>query len=265
MKIIFLGTGSFNSLRNFQTNYIIQHNGRNLLFDCGQDIRFSLEYSGLSYRDIDAVYITHQHADHSGGLETLAFSSYFDPHKSKIKLFGETNLLVQLWLNTLYGGLNSLENKTMSLDDYFDVTYVDLEQKVFFWEDIEFTIVKTTHIINKHYIVPSFGLTFTDPESEKTIFCTGDSQFNLKELNEFYNKSDIIIHDCECLPFCSGVHSNFIELSSLTKKIKNKIIGVHYQDSILSESEPDTISQNWINNASSNGLRFATRGLKLDI
>ncbi|MFW6219841.1 MAG: MBL fold metallo-hydrolase [bacterium] len=265
MKIIFLGTGSFNSLKNFQTNYIIQHNGKNLLFDCGQDIRFSLKYSNLSYKDIDAVYITHQHADHSGGLETLAFSSYFDPHKSKIELFGETNLLVQLWTNTLSGGLSSLQDKIMSFDDYFNVTYVDSEKNTFFWEDIEFTIIKTTHIINKYYIVPSFGLLFTDPESGKTIFCTGDTQFNLKTLNDSYKKSDIIIHDCECLPFCSGVHSNFIELSSLPTKTKNKIICVHYQDTILSESETDTISEKWLNQSSINGLKFATRGLILNI
>jgi ribonuclease BN (tRNA processing enzyme) len=54
MKIQFLGTGSAFTLKNFQTNFAIQQNGKWLLIDAGGDLRLSLVASGLSYKDVNA-------------------------------------------------------------------------------------------------------------------------------------------------------------------------------------------------------------------
>ena len=64
MKITFVGTGSAFTTKNFQTNTLISRNDKNLLIDAGGDIRFSLGKLGLSYKDINALYITHLHNDH---------------------------------------------------------------------------------------------------------------------------------------------------------------------------------------------------------
>jgi len=53
MDIIFCGTGSAFSMRNFQTNTLIENKGKKLLIDAGSDIRFSLQDIGMSYKDID--------------------------------------------------------------------------------------------------------------------------------------------------------------------------------------------------------------------
>jgi ribonuclease BN (tRNA processing enzyme) len=76
-NIIALGTGSAFTMKNWQSNYIIQRNGKNLLVDCGGDIRFSLRDQGLSFKDIDACFCSHGHQDHAGGLEYLGFTRYF--------------------------------------------------------------------------------------------------------------------------------------------------------------------------------------------
>lgn len=86
MHLQFLGTGSAFTTKNFQTNFLIRVNGRRLLVDCGGDARHSMDMLGLTHRAIDAVYISHQHSDHIGGLEWLAFMSYFDPGCAKIPL-----------------------------------------------------------------------------------------------------------------------------------------------------------------------------------
>lgn len=76
-EIIALGTGSAFTMGNWQTNFLISRNGKFLLIDCGSDIRWSMDMIGLSFKDIDAVYISHAHADHIGGLEWLGFTRYF--------------------------------------------------------------------------------------------------------------------------------------------------------------------------------------------
>ena len=103
MKITLLGTGGMFSLMNFHTNYLVQDQSRPngtppcLLVDCGSDIRMSLAALGLTFDNVDAVYITHCHADHSGGLQYLAFSSISRPVDApKIKLYCVRDLIEPL-------------------------------------------------------------------------------------------------------------------------------------------------------------------------
>ena len=121
MEIKVLGAGSAFCLENYQSNFIVTIDGKNLLLDCGGDIRFSLREQGLSYKDIDSVYISHAHADHVGGLEFLAFCTMFDPSAKKPTLYCEKQLLSELWPNTLRGGLETIEGRLVSLSDYFDI------------------------------------------------------------------------------------------------------------------------------------------------
>src|ERR1035437_6560533 len=70
MKLTTVGTGSSNTVENFQTSYFMEfENGESLLFDCGDDSKFSMWNIGKTYKDIKAVYISHLHGDHVHGLE----------------------------------------------------------------------------------------------------------------------------------------------------------------------------------------------------
>jgi len=53
MNITFVGTGNAFTLNNYQTNTLIERNGKRFLIDAGGDIRFSLRDLGLSYKEID--------------------------------------------------------------------------------------------------------------------------------------------------------------------------------------------------------------------
>lgn len=107
MKITFLGSGSAFTMSNFQSNILIENDKEKLLFDCGGDIRWSLKENGLSAFDIDGIYLSHLHADHIGGLEYIAFLTYFAKTLKgfkKPKLYGHTQLITDLWNHSLKGG-----------------------------------------------------------------------------------------------------------------------------------------------------------------
>ena len=81
MRLIFLGSGSAFTLGedNYQSNMLVDDSSGNcLLVDCGSDARHSLFAQGYSYKNIHSVFISHLHADHVGGLEWLALTSYYD-------------------------------------------------------------------------------------------------------------------------------------------------------------------------------------------
>jgi len=260
MKLIFAGTGSAFTMRNFQTNILVRHNEKSLLFDAGGDIRFALKNVNMSYKNIDALYISHLHGDHAGGVETLAFCTFFDPSvEGKIKLYGNGELLRKGWNNTWKGGLESIQGNVMSLTDYFDVNMVRPNDS-FEWEGITFSLVQSVHIMNGYALVPSYGLMFTDPDSGKRVFLTGDTQFNPNQIMDFYKEADVIIQDCETLPFCSGVHANFTELVTLPADIKKKMVLVHYQDNILSDESDIVLKDEWIAKLDEHGFQIGIKG-----
>jgi ribonuclease BN (tRNA processing enzyme) len=265
MKIKFLGTGSAFTLKNYQSNMIIEQNRKRLLLDAGGDIRFSLRDAGLSYKDLDAIYISHLHADHSNGIEYIGFCSYFDPSMKdkKIKLFGSGELLRQGWENTWKGGLESIQGKLLSLEDFFTVNHI-WKNASFTWEDIKFTPIQSVHIVNGFCIVPCYGLMIT-PESGKSVFWTSDTQFCPHSIMDFYKQADLIIQDCETNSFKSGVHANFMDLATLPDEIKKKMILIHYQDNVLDEK--GDINQEWSDKETDAGfdLGFAVKGQELDV
>lgn len=260
MELLFLGTGSAFTLKNYQTNVIVSQHGKKLLIDAGMDIRWSLKEQNLSYKDIDSLYITHQHADHIGGVEYLAFTTYFDPScKQKIQLFGNNKLIRQTWNNSLKGGLESKQCQVLNLEDYFDVNMIRDNGK-FIWEGITFQIVQSVHIFNGYSIVPTYGLLITDPATNKKIYYTGDSQFCPNQIIDFYNEADIIIQDCET-NYKSGVHAHFDDLCTLNESIKKKMWLVHYQDNVV-----DDLAK-WQQKAYDNDFicGFVEKGLTLEI
>lgn len=239
MKLVFLGTGSSLSPTkdNYHANMIVDNGaGKRLLIDCGSDARFSLFEQGYSYKDVNAVYISHLHADHVGGLEWLAFSTYFDPDCPKPTLFISETLVSDLWHKVLAGGLSSLADIEANLATYFNIVAIP-ENNTFEWESITFELVQTVHVMNGFCLAPSFGLFFRIGKHH--LFITTDTQLTLNSLEKFYKRADFIFHDCEILPHKTGVHAHYSELLTLNPDYKKKMWLYHYQPIALPNAKKD--------------------------
>lgn len=236
-QIQFLGVGSAFTLPesmnaplekcDWQSNLLVHSDkGKKLLLDCGSDVRFSLRERGYTCKDVDALYISHAHADHVGGMEWLAFSTYFGPHAKRRALFCSASVATPLWNQSLRGGLESLEGKAADLTEYFDLRRVP-KNGHFLWEGIRFELIQVVHIMAERIIKHSYGLMIREGEGKK-VFWTSDTQFCPNQINKFYNEADVILHDCET-GFKSGVHAHYDELTTLSAGIKRKMYLYHYQ------------------------------------
>jgi ribonuclease BN (tRNA processing enzyme) len=261
MKITIVGCGNAFSYENYNQSFLLEEGNQKMLIDCGTRVPMALHNLGIDINSITDVYISHQHGDHCGGLEELAFLRYdwvgrpitFNDNKRvkdyALRLYCNEKLLEDLWKYNLSGALDSMEGFDATLETYFIPMPIKANQK-FQWQTWEISLVQQIHIMTGSVIKNTFGL-FLENVQEYTkpkIFFTTDAQyFQPEQVKIFYDKANIIFQDCECigcdtitkqLLFKSGVHANYAQLAGwdnvnamkLDSNTKKKLWLSHYQD-----------------------------------
>ena len=239
MRLTFLGSGSAFTVgdHNYHSNMLLEdNNGKFLLIDCGSDARLSLYELGFTYKEIEDLYISHLHADHVGGMEWLGINRCFDADCKLTNLFIPEDLVDDLWNKVLSGGLSCVQNGAPEINTFFKVCPI-AKNSSFKWSNIEFNPVKTIHVLTEKGVVPSYGLFFK--AGSINVFITTDTQFCPDEMKNFYQKADIIFHDCETSKIATGVHAHYTELTTLDPSIKNKIWLYHYNPGKLPNAKKD--------------------------
>jgi ribonuclease BN (tRNA processing enzyme) len=279
MKVTLLGTGGMFTQRLFHTNLLVrsQQSGNRhcLLVDCGTDIRFSLNSIGLHMAGIDAVYITHMHPDHVGGLHYLAYHSLSRAHHTKrITLYATAPILHEIWV-MMRSSCSIYNGQVRGLSDYFDIVTVpcaDAGHTV--WRDIELTAWAWEHVTAASDLPPdlkpvmlSYGLTLYERDTNIRIHYTGDlAPSQLTALSAFIaqDRADLVFADCYTGPGYAGipVHVTYDDYTQLPAAVKAKIRLTHYGDEVVNlstetrEGHP-TICPHWAERSAKDGLLFA--------
>lgn len=199
----FLGTGSAFTTDpdNFQSNLLlVGATGERLMIDCGTDARRALHTRGLGARDIAAVYVSHLHSDHVGGLEWLGFTTHFDPAAARVKLFAAAPIIEPLWRHVLSGGMRVITDGDAELATYFDIVALP-ERARFDWDGVELELVPTPHVLGSKATITSYGLFLRGPS--RTAFITTDTVYTW---HDAFEAADVVLHDCEISDAPTGVH-----------------------------------------------------------
>lgn len=267
LTMTFLGVGSAFAKRNFNSNCLFEYWEKEwkgdfpttppddtLLVDFGVTGPHALyalkekpgfEYlktpSGMiNYPALRKIFITHQHADHIGGLEELALMNTFifkDKKTNKpfkAELISTINILVNLWDHSLKGGLNTIQNRYALLQDYFFiralVSCVPGKNR-FSMGPYEFEIFQTDHVhIERKYDWPSYGLHILEPKSSRAAFFSGDTRFDWPAYMTMMQNSEVCFHDCQLFEQPDSVHATLSECRSLPASIRKRTLLYHYGD-----------------------------------
>ena len=75
IKAVLLGTGGMMPLKDRAlSSLLVSWNGHSALIDCGEGTQVQIRGTGMSFKAIDLLLLTHYHADHVSGLPGLLLS-----------------------------------------------------------------------------------------------------------------------------------------------------------------------------------------------
>ncbi|MCS7459366.1 MBL fold metallo-hydrolase [Paenibacillus doosanensis] len=223
LQIQMIGTGSAFSKKYYNNNALITVDGSMLLVDCGATAPQALHKLNIPLDRIDAILITHIHADHVGGMEEFAFRLKY-AYKKKTRLYVPSAIADSLWNHSLRGGLENLAEGMSGLDDYFDVVLLDEGEASAVFPNLQVELIRTEHIPAK----PSYSLFIND-----MLFYSADCKFDAELLTRLYEHRGCryIMHDCQ-LSSPGLVHASLDELLTLPPELQRTVHLMHYDDTM---------------------------------
>ena len=214
MKLTVLGSGSaVPHPRRASSGYWLETCGGTILLDCSASIGSRMAANGLDWPNLDAIWISHFHLDHVGGLAPLlAGTKHAEQIKGRVKplrIFGP------LGLRKLVNGFSEVNNYRL-LEQPFPVEIVEVETLEPFEmvAGVEATAMKTPHTAESHAIHMR--------EGEKALVYSADTAFD-ESLATLANRVDLFILECAFVRNKPAKkHLELVEAIHLIRKAKPK-------------------------------------------
>ena len=211
----FLGVGSAQATAQLGSACgVLEHDGEPvLMIDCGQEaLTAFLDHYGEPPR---AIYITHTHMDHVGGIERLFYKIYFDARlRGTVRLYAHAALVPLLQARIAdypeviaEGGAN-----------FWDAFALIPLSRGFWHRDVWFDVFPTRH----HAPGTSFGIALPG-----SFAWTGDTRPVPEMLSHYAPAPALIAHDCALHgnPSHSGIDDIEREYAD---DVRSRLVLYHY-------------------------------------
>jgi ribonuclease BN (tRNA processing enzyme) len=184
VEAIILGSGTcVPSLRRSSPSLIIKAGGKVLLFDSGSGtIRRMLE-AGITYHDIDYIFYTHIHPDHTSDLVPFIFATkYADVPRTK-----NLNIIGGKGFKNFFKELNGVYGKWIK-PELYKLNIREISDKALDLENFRVTAKPLAHINE------SVGYRIED-KGGKSIVVSGDTDY-CKNIVKLGFDADVLILEC---------------------------------------------------------------------
>lgn len=190
-RLTFLGTGTSQGVpmigcgcevcisadprdKRLRASVLVEHQGLTILVDAGLDFRQQMLREGISH--VDAILLTHNHKDHTGGLDDIRAFNYLE--KKATQIYCEKYVEESLRLEYSYA---FAENKYPGAPDW-NVNLID--DKPFCINGVEIIPIR-----GRHYKLPVLGYRFGN-----IAYCTDMNHIPEQEFEKLHGLDHFIIN-----------------------------------------------------------------------
>lgn len=188
MKFIILGSGtSVPHPKRSSSAYWVETPKGTLLLDCSASAVHRMAQEALDWANLDAIWISHFHLDHCGGLAPFLFGTKYAPETQgrtkPLRVFGARGLRTLLEKFDAAGGY-----KLFAQPFPLEITEVEPLEKFAILEDLEAVALDTPH-------TPESLAIHLRQTGGKTLVYTADTGFTMT-LGDFSRHTDLLVMEC---------------------------------------------------------------------
>lgn len=181
MNLTVLGSGTcVPSLKRNASGYYLKELDCRILIDCGAGTLHQFIKAGINYRDIDALFITHRHPDHSAGLLPLVHALIATPgykREKALSIIGHS-LFIEYY--------DMAVRSVLGDPDSFSVKLIEAGIGLDFGP-FHITTAKTKH--------SGDSIAYRFEAGGRSVVFTGDADHD-PEIIELSREADLLIADC---------------------------------------------------------------------
>jgi ribonuclease BN (tRNA processing enzyme) len=204
--LTFLGTGNFRATAGYWNAFLI---GRRILVETSPAVLRNLQLVGVDLNEVDVVFISHFHADHTFGWPFLLFTWLTHAaRKSDLWVVGPPGIGQFLEELLRAGRLDHLARRARTRPDVFKLHYVEVNGETQTAGDVTFRAVRVDHdpVLDCYgYLIEIDG---------RTIGFTGDTTL-CPGLRELAASADVLVSECNSHHTVSPVHMTFDDIRTL--------------------------------------------------
>jgi ribonuclease BN (tRNA processing enzyme) len=216
LNLHFLGTGNAHAHQLGSSCAVLERDANPILMiDCGPD-SVGAYRARYPERLPEALFLTHCHMDHVGGLENLFYRAYFEPqYRGRIKLYVPVRLLTTLQQRVAdYPGM--LAEGGANFWDCFQLIPVS---ETFWHAQLRFQVFPVRH----HQHLSAYGLGLSG-----LFLFTGDTRPIPEIIASYAVHGELIFHDANIRPSPSHTCVHEIHQSYQADQVDRMVI-YHYE------------------------------------
>ena len=205
ITLTFLGTAGFHATAGYWSSFLIDHH---ILVETSPAVLRNLRVAGRRIDDLDVIFVSHFHADHTFGWPFVLFTAYRERRTRDLWVVGPPGIGAFLENMLTAGALDHVVAHARARPDAFKLIYVEVTEQPQEAAGVQFRAVRVDHDPTLDcfgYLIGVHGRTVG--YSGDTTLCPG--------LRKIAGAADALVLECNSHHDRSPVHMTFDDVRTL--------------------------------------------------